>query len=210
MYISDTSTPLANKFAVNSNVSGVILEYLSFSDLAMEIDRYTNDVMKLTDEKARISTELDLATTIQADMLPSIFPAFPEREEFDLYASMTPAKEVGGDFYDFFLIDDDHLGMVIADVSGKGIPAAMFMMFCKNVVANNAKLGNSPANALNNANKTICANNSKNMFVTVWLGILEISTGHLTAANAGHEYPMLKQGDKFELFKDKHGMPADE
>ena len=130
----------------------------SFSDLAMEIDRYTNDVMKLTDEKARISTELDLATTIQADMLPSTFPAFPDREEFDLYASMTPAKEVGGDFYDFFLIDDDHLGMVIADVSGKGIPAAMFMMFCKNVVANNVKLGNSPANALNSANKTICAN----------------------------------------------------
>lgn len=180
----------------------------SFSDLAMEIDRYTNDVMKLTDEKARISTELDLATTIQADMLPSTFPAFPDREEFDLYASMTPAKEVGGDFYDFFLIDDDHLGMVIADVSGKGIPAAMFMMFCKNVVANNAKLGNSPANALNNANKTICANNSKNMFVTVWLGILEISTGHLTAANAGHEYPMLKHGDSFTLFKDKHGMPV--
>ena len=89
-----------------------------------------------------------------------------------------------------------------------GVPAAMFMMFCKNVVANNVKLGNSPANALNSANKTICANNSKNMFVTVWLGILEISTGHLTAANAGHEYPMLKHGDSFTLFKDKHGMPV--
>lgn len=181
----------------------------SFSDLATEIERYTDEVQKLSNDKARIAAELDLATRIQASMLPSIFPAFPDRDEFDLYASMTPAKEVGGDFYDFFLIDDDHLGLVIADVSGKGIPAAMFMMFSKNIIANNAMLGKSPARAITDANISICANNSEEMFVTVWLGILEISTGHLVAANAGHEYPILKQGDgQFELFKDKHGMPV--
>ena len=181
----------------------------SFSDLATEIERYTDEVQKLSNDKARIAAELDLATRIQASMLPSIFPAFPDRDEFDLYASMTPAKEVGGYFYDFFLIDDDHLGLVIADVSGKGIPAAMFMMFSKNIIANNAMLGKSPARAITDANISICANNSEEMFVTVWLGILEISTGHLVAANAGHEYPILKQGDgQFELFKDKHGMPV--
>ena len=187
------------------NEIGVLAK--SFSDLATEIDRYTAEIMHLTDEKARISAELDLATRIQADMLPSIFPAFPTRKEFDLYASMTPAKEVGGDFYDFFIIDPDHLGLVIADVSGKGIPAAMFMMVSKNIVANNAMLGKSPAQILHDANNAIIKNNSENMFVTVWIGILEISTGILRAANGGHEYPILKRGDQFELFKEPHGIP---
>ena len=187
------------------NEIGVLAK--SFSDLATEIDRYTAEIMHLTDEKARISAELDLATRIQADMLPSIFPAFPTRKEFDLYASMTPAKEVGGDFYDFFIIDPDHLGLVIADVSGKGIPAAMFMMVSKNIVENNAMLGKSPAQILHDANNAIIKNNSENMFVTVWIGILEISTGILRAANGGHEYPILKRGDQFELFKEPHGIP---
>ncbi len=140
-------------------------------------------------------------------MIPNLFPAFPERSEFDLYASMNPAKEVGGDFYDFFMIDDDHLGLVIADVSGKGIPAAMFMMFSKIIIANNTMLGKSPAKALMDANEAICSNNSEDMFVTVWLGVLEISTGKLTAANAGHEYPAIMTPDgRFELYKDKHGL----
>ena len=157
-------------------------------------------------ERERISSELSLATRIQADMLPNIFPAFPERTEFDIYASMDPAKEVGGDFYDFFLVDDDHLCMVMADVSGKGIPAALFMMASKIVIANNAKMGKSPAQILTDTNASICANNRHEMFVTVWLGVLELSTGRLTAANAGHEYPVLKQPDgRFELLKDKHG-----
>ena len=161
---------------------------------------------KLSTKSARISAELSLAERIQRDMLPSIFPAFPEIKEIDLYASMTPAKEVGGDFYDYFQIDDDHIGFMIADVSGKGIPAAMFMMFCKHIIANNALLGKNPAKALEDANAAICANNSEDMFVTVWLGILEISTGHFTAANAGHEYPAIKSPDGgFELYKDKHG-----
>ncbi len=155
---------------------------------------------------ARIESELNLASAIQADMLPNIFPPFPERTEFDIYASMTPAKEVGGDFYDFFLVDEDHLCMVMADVSGKGVPAALFMMASKIILANNAMMGKSPAQILTETNAAICSNNREEMFVTVWLGILEISTGKLTAANAGHEYPVVKHGNgAFELLKDKHG-----
>lgn len=158
-------------------------------------------------ETSRIETELNMASRIQADMLPSIYPAFPERPEFDIYATMDPAKEVGGDFYDFFLIDDDHLCMVMADVSGKGVPAALFMMASKIILAHNAMMGKSPAEILTDANAAICANNREDMFVTVWLGILELSTGKLTAANAGHEYPVIKKANSgFELIKDKHGM----
>ena len=157
-------------------------------------------------ESSRIETELTMASSIQSDMLPSIYPAFPERPEMDIYASMDPAKEVGGDFYDFFLVDDDHLCLVIADVSGKGVPAALFMMASKIILANNAMLGKSPAQILTDANNAICSNNREEMFVTVWLGILELSTGKLTAANAGHEYPVIQNsGKKFELLKDKHG-----
>ena len=119
---------------------------------------------------------------------------------------MDPAREVGGDFYDFFLIDHDHLCMVIADVSGKGVPAALFMMASKIILANNAMMGKTPAQILMDTNTAICASNREEMFVTCWLGILEISSGKLTAANAGHEYPSLKQaGSVFELVKDKHG-----
>jgi sigma-B regulation protein RsbU (phosphoserine phosphatase) len=139
-------------------------------------------------------------------MLPHFFPPFPDREEFDIYASMDPAKEVGGDFYDFFLIDDDHLAVVIADVSGKGIPAALFMMGSKILVQNYAMTGMSPGKVLEAVNRQICANNREQMFVTVWLGILEISTGRMTCSNAGHEYPVLKTPDGyFELYRDKHG-----
>ncbi len=139
-------------------------------------------------------------------MLPNIYPAFPDRREFDIFASMDPAKEVGGDFYDFFLVDDDHLCMVMADVSGKGVPAALFMMASKIILANNAMSGKSPAQILTDTNAAICSNNRVEMFVTVWLGILEISTGRLTAANAGHEYPVVKHPDgSFGLYKDKHG-----
>ena len=119
---------------------------------------------------------------------------------------MEPAREVGGDFYDFFLVDEDHLGLVMADVSGKGVPAALFMMISKALLKSNAMLGQSPAEVLMKVNNLICANNQAEMFVTVWLGIFEISTGKLTAANAGHEYPALKRADgSFELYKDKHG-----
>ena len=156
-------------------------------------------------EKMLADRELGTASEIQEGMLPSIFPAFPDRSGFDLYASMTPAREVGGDFYDFFLIDDDHLCLEIADVSGKGVPAALFMMASKIILSNNAMMGKSPAQILEDTNAAICSNNRMEMFVTVWLGILEISTGKLTAVNAGHEYPALMRPDgSFTLYKDKH------
>ncbi|MBQ6262709.1 MAG: SpoIIE family protein phosphatase [Clostridia bacterium] len=178
----------------------------SFSMLSGKTLEYISEVKNVTAEKERIGAELSLATRIQADMLPSIFPAFPDRSEFDIYASMDPAKEVGGDFYDFFTVDDDHLCVFIADVSGKGVPAALFMMASMIILANNAKMGKSPAQILTDSNAAICSHNREEMFVTVWLGILEISTGKITAANAGHEYPALKMPDGFfELLKDKHG-----
>ncbi len=178
----------------------------SFATLSERMKDYVSQITTITAEKERIGTELALATRIQADMLPNIYPAFPDRPEFDIYASMDPAKEVGGDFYDFFLADDDHLCMIMADVSGKGVPAALFMMASKIILQNNAMMGKTPSQILRDTNSAICANNREDMFVTVWMGVLEISSGRLTAANAGHEFPMLKRaGGCFELVKDKHG-----
>ena len=159
------------------------------------------------EETARLDTELTMATRIQAETLPNIFPAFPDREDFNIYATMNPAKEVGGDFYDFFLIDDTHLGIVMADVSGKGVPAALFMMVSKILVQNYAMMGLSPKEVLEAVNRQICANNPEEMFVTVWFGCLDLETGILQASNAGHEYPVLKNPDgEFEMVKDKHGL----
>ena len=178
----------------------------SFATLSARTLQYVDQVRRVTAEKERIGAELSLATDIQASMLPHIFPAFPMRSEFDIFASMDPAKEVGGDFYDYFLIDDDHLCMVIADVSGKGVPAALFMMASKIILQSVAMMGFSPAEILRRTNEAICSNNEAEMFVTVWLGILELSTGKLIAANAGHEFPAIKQpGEPFALFKDRHG-----
>ena len=172
-----------------------------------QIETYITDITQITAERERISTELSLATRIQAAFIPHLFPPFPDRPEFSLYATMDPAKEVGGDFYDFFLIDEDHLGLVMADVSGKGVPAALFMMASKIILQSCAMLGHGPAAILTKTNEAICSNNQEQMFVTVWLGILEISTGKLTAANAGHEYPVVKRAEGgFELYKDRHGL----
>ena len=158
-------------------------------------------------KEERINAELSLATRIQANALPKTFPPFPDRKEFDIYASMTPAKEVGGDLYDFFLMDEDHLCLVIGDVSGKGVPASLFMMVALTLIHHVAMREKSPAKILEAVNREIYSRNPEEMFVTVWLGVLEISTGRLTAANAGHEYPAVKKADgHFELLKDRHGM----
>ena len=173
--------------------------------LADSVASYMTNLKAATSEKERISTELSLATKIQESMLPHIFPPYPDRHEFDIFATMEPAREVGGDFYDFFLIDSDHLCLVMADVSGKGIPAALFMMISKTILQSCAMLGKTAAEILTKTNEALCSNNQVEMFVTVWLGILEISSGKLTCANAGHEYPVLKQnGGEFVLYKDKH------
>lgn len=178
----------------------------SFNYMLLELERYIADLTSITAEKERIGAELSVATHIQASMLPCVFPAFPSRSEFDIYATMTPAKEVGGDFYDFFLVDSDHLALVIADVSGKGVPAALFMAISKILIKNYSQTGISPKTVLESANNRLCENNEAEMFVTVWLGIMEISTGRLVCANAGHEYPVIKRsGGEYELIRDKHG-----
>ena len=178
----------------------------SFESMTERMKDYISENETITAERERISTELSLANKIQASMLPSIFPPFPNRSEFDIYAVMEPAREVGGDFYDFFLIDDSHLCLVISDVSGKGVPAALVMMISKIILQNCAMLGGSPAEILSRTNDAICSHNDEEMFVTAWVGILDLNTGMLTAANAGHEYPIIKKPDgPFELLKDKHG-----
>ena len=205
---ADDRTGKTSHFADLNIHTGDEIEHLVKTMAGMEssLYEYGRDLLRVTKENERISTELDLARKIQAHMLPNIFPPFPERTEFDIFATMTPAKEVGGDFYDFFLIDDDHLGLVMADVSGKGVPAALFMMMSKILINNFAMQGGSPAKVLEQTNAVICRNNEEDMFVTVWFGVLEISSGKITAANAGHEYPVIKKaGGGFELFKDKHG-----
>ena len=174
--------------------------------LAEEMERYTNENVRLAAEHQRIATELELAARIQRNALPDVSTIFGDREDFEIAASMKPAKEVGGDFYDFFLLDEDHLALVIADVSGKGIPAALFMMMAKMQLENYAKMGLSPGQVMAKTNDALCLNNQENMFVTVWFGILELSTGKITASNAGHEYPVIRQpGGPYELIKDKHG-----
>ena len=151
-------------------------------------------------EKERIQSELNTATQIQADMLPRDFPAFPERKEFELFASMDPAKEVGGDFYDFFLIDDDHIALVMADVSGKGVPAALFMVNAKTLIKNRALMGGGPAEILDYVNEKLSERNKLQYFVTVWLAIVDLTTGKGLAANAGHEHPSLRRkGGEFDL-----------
>ena len=206
----------ATRFAKENTIGeplGKISRYKEISNLASSIDTMEKDMVNYMDnltraaaEKERIVFELSLASTIQENSIPNEFPAFPERGDFDIYASMTPAKEVGGDFYNFFFIDDDHLAMVIGDVSGKGIPAALFMMVTNILIRDRTSMGGSPSEILEFVNKNICRHNKADMFVSVWLGILELSTGRLTAANAGHEYPAIcRAGSEFEIYKDKHG-----
>ena len=178
----------------------------AFNDMSSSLTKYIDNLTKVTAEKERIGAELNVATQIQADMLPRTFPPFPERTgEFDLYASMDPAKEVGGDFYDFFLIDDDHIGLVMADVSGKGVPAALFMVIAKTLIKNRALLGGTPSEVLEYANDQLCEGNEAELFVTVWMAIIEISTGKGVAANAGHEHPVIRRKDgAFELSIYRH------
>ena len=203
------------EFTRNTLIFSFLPKWLIFSVVAVisaKIARRGREMVleqkQLAEKNARIGTELQLATRIQADILPNLFPAFPDRTDVDLYASMAPAREVGGDFYDYFLIDPNHLGLVVADVSGKGIPAALFMMASKILVKNCAMAQSdpNPARVLEVVNDQICSNNREEMFVTMWFGILDLTTGILTAANAGHEYPAIRHpGGVYELYKDRHG-----
>ena len=185
------------------------IDTLSRSIDKMETDmvNYIENLTAYTAERERIGMELSFAKNIQHSSLPTKFPAFPDRTDFDIYASMTPAREVGGDFYNFRLLDDDHLAMWIGDVSDKGVPGALFMMAINIVINNRASMGGTPAEIMAFVNNNICEHNEANLFVTIWLGILEISTGRLTFVNAGHEEPALyRKGGSFELYKTKHNV----
>jgi len=183
-------------------------------DLANEVDAmgnllvaHINEIEVMTKKQEKINSELALANSIQEGALPDDFDNLPKEWGVEIYGTMHPAKEVGGDLYDYVVIDDDHLAILIGDVSGKGVPAALFMMITKVIIENECKYTQSPAEILRLSNERLCDNNSAEMFVTAWLGIYEISTGILRCANAGHEYPVIKKGNgPFELYKDKHGM----
>ena len=181
-----------------------------FNKLSDDINT-TVDTLKryIKEAETRIDQELAFARAIQYSVLPNEFPAFPDRKDFDIYASMTPAKEVGGDFYDFFLLDEDHMALLIADVSGKGIPAAMFMMNAKALINSRAKQGGTPAEILTDVNSRLNEQNDNDFFVTVWFAIIELSTGRGLSANAGHEHPVFRVGDgKYELIKYNHNPPV--
>ena len=165
------------------------------NNMTEKLQKHITDMHRLTQEKERIATELDIATRIQTAMLPCIFPPFPDRTEFDLYATMRPAREVGGDFYDFFLVDEKHLALVIADVSGKGVPAALFMVIAKTLLKNHMQQGLLPGAALEATNRQLCDNNSMDMFVTLWAGLLTLESGHLRYSNAGHNPPLWRHED---------------
>ena len=188
--------------------TGDEVENLSHALKRMErdINGYIENLTHVTAEKERIGAELSVATHIQASMLPCIFPAFPNRREFDIYATMTPAKEVGGDFYDFFLMDDDHLAVVIADVSGKGVPAALFMVIAKTLIKDHTQSGKPPEEVFTEVNRQLCEANDENLFVTAWMGVLEISTGKLVYVNAGHNPPVIgRKNGETEFLRSRPG-----
>ena len=207
---SDTKDPaVADKIIKNAGEMDEIGRLAtSFGKMITALEDYMVNLQRVTAEKERIDADLSIATQIQADMLPNIFPAFPEKKELSIFASMTPAKEVGGDFYDLFLVDDKHIALVIADVSGKGVPAALFMVIAKTLIKNRLQTGESPAEALSIVNNQLCEGNESQFFVTVWLAVIDLETGDGYEVNAGHEYPAIRRGNgKYELIKTKH-MPA--
>lgn len=189
--------------------TGDELEALSASMKQMErdISSYIENLAAVTAEKERIGAELHIATEIQASMLPRIFPPFPDRKDINVYATMDPAKEVGGDFYDFFLVDEDHFGMVAADVSGKGVPAALFMVIAKTLMKDHACSDPDPARVFTWVNQQLCESNEAGLFVTAWMGILDLKTGIVEYVNAGHNPPAVSGADgSFQYLKQKSGL----
>ena len=209
--ISEEATRFAHENTKGEPL-GEISRYAAISNLAVSIDKMEADILESIEQRTKglalrekIRTELSLASQIQENAIPNEFPAFPDKTTFDIYASMTPAKAIGGDFYNFFLVDENHLAIMIGDVSGKGIPAALFMMANNIMLKDRTAMGGTPAEIFTTLNTEICKNNTADMFLTVWLGILDLTTGVILAANAGHEYPVLMQDGTFALMKDKHG-----
>ena len=178
----------------------------SYISMVQDLGSYVQNLQNVMAEKERINAELTLASDIQAHMLPCIFPAFPEHKEFDLYATMHPAKEVGGDFYDFFMTGEDKLAVIVADVSGKGVPAALFMVIAKTLIKNHMQLGLTPAQTFTTVNRLLCDGNDAGLFVTAWMGVLDLTKGELTYVNAGHNPPLLRcEGGEFSYLRQRTG-----
>ena len=180
----------------------------AFNLMAASIQKYMETIRRAAVKEERIAAELSMARDIQTSLLPNVFPAFPDRNDFAIHATMDPAKEVGGDFYDFFLVDDSHLAMVMADVSGKGVPASLYMAVTKILIKTHTYVEDSPEKVFSYVNKVLCENNRDDMFITAWLGILDLKTGLIKACNAGHEYPaIMLPNESFSLMEDKHTIP---
>lgn len=180
--------------------------YEAFKQMYGEITDYIERLSNVTAEKERIGAELNVATQIQSSMLPCIFPAFPDRDEIDIYATMTPAKEVGGDFYDFFMVDKKHLAIVMADVSGKGVPAALFMVIGKTLIKDHTLPGRNLGEVFTEVNNILCESNNNGMFITAFEGVLDLETGEFRYVNAGHEQPFIyRKGEGYEAYKTRPG-----
>ena len=201
--ISDGNLDYRAKLYSNDEISDLAI---GFNNMAASLKTYINDLTAVTAEKERIGAELDIAKHIQASMLPCIFPAFPERHEIDIFATMDPAKEVGGDFYDFFMVDERHLAIVMADVSGKGVPAALFMVIGKTLIKDHTFPDRDLGEVFTAVNNLLCEANSEGLFITAFEGVLDLVTGEFTFVNAGHEMPFIcKAGGNFEPYKIRAG-----
>jgi sigma-B regulation protein RsbU (phosphoserine phosphatase) len=202
---------LQNKEVTSIDIhTGDELEMLadSFSRMNLDLRDYIRKLSAVTAEKERIDAELELASEIQASFLPKLVPPYSDNKSFSLYGSMNPAKEVGGDFYDFFMVDDTHLALVIADVSGKGLPAALFMVVCKILIRDGFDESLSPAHVLDRVNSKLMENNETGFFATVWVAVIDLTTGEGVSVNAGHENPAYREGDyPFEYVRYKHSPP---
>ncbi len=197
-------------FYMSEAFAAKVLQYAVFTVIAYQIARCGKNMVikqaEISSEASRIESELSVARSIQANMLPVSFPAFPSRDEFDIYATMAPAKEVGGDFYDFFMVDDRHVGIVMADVSGKGVPAALFMAIAKAMIKDHTEPEKQLNQTFAKVNNLLCESNSEGLFVTAFEGVLDLVTGEFIFVNAGHETPYIcRKGKTFELYKLRPG-----
>lgn len=178
----------------------------SFNFMIEQLEDYIENLTNVTAEKERIGAELNVATHIQSSMLPCIFPAFPDRDELDIYATMTPAKEVGGDFYDFFMVDERHIAIVMADVSGKGVPAALFMVIGKTLIKDHTQPGRDLGEVFTEVNNILCESNDNGMFITAFEGVLDLVTGEFRYVNAGHEKPFIyRKNGEYEAYETNAG-----
>lgn len=212
-YVSDKKEGSDNKnhfedLKIDTGDEIEILYYM-MTDMEKDLNDYEKNLQSITAERERIGAEIEIATAIQQSMLENVAPNFVGKKEYDLYAAMSPAREVGGDFYDFFMVDDDHLAILIADVSDKGVGSAFFMAISKTLVKTYAKMVMNPTDVIAKVDRQISEKNDAGLFVTLWMAVIDLNTGHVNACNAGHDYPaIMKTGEDFVVEKTPHGPPV--